>query len=177
MTMRRFLGPLLIFLALVTLLGAALGSNPQDIPSPLVGKPAPPVRLSVLDAPEKFFMPADLRGQVWVLNVWASWCVACRVEHPLLLDLARRGTVPLVGLNYMDTREAGLKWLARHGNPYKLVALDADGKAGIDYGVYGVPETFVIDKRGVVRLKLSGPVTPEFIEQKLLPLLTELNRA
>jgi len=175
--MRRFLFTLGIFAVLVLLLGTALRLNPQELPSPLVGKPAPAFALAQLEPAGKTFGPQDMTGKVWVLNVWASWCTACRLEHPHLLELARRGVVPLVGLDYMDSRDDGAKWLARFGNPYQLSVLDADGKVGIDYGVVGVPETFVIDKRGVVRLKLSGPVTPEWIERKLLPLVKELNRA
>lgn len=174
--MKRFVFPLFLFLSLVLLLGFALRLHPQEIPSPLIGKPAPSFSLAQLET-GKSFSPQDMKGKVWLLNVWASWCTSCRQEHPLLLDLAQRGVVPIVGLDYMDTPEDGTKWLIKHGNPYQLAVLDSDGKVGINYGVYGVPETFVIDKRGFVRLKLSGPVTPEFIAQKLLPLLKELNRA
>ena len=175
--MRRFLFPLGFFAVLVLLLGTALRLNPQELPSPLIGKPAPAFALAQLESPGKTFSPQDMKGKVWVLNVWASWCTSCRVEHPHFVELARRGVVPLVGLDYMDGREDGARWLARHGNPYQLSVLDTDGKVGIDYGVVGVPETFVIDKRGVIRLKLSGAVTPEWIERKLLPLVRELNRA
>lgn len=118
-----------------------------------------------------------MRGKVWLLNVWASWCVSCREEHPLLVDLSRQNIVPIVGLNYKDQREAGLRWLAEHGDPYLLSAWDVDGVVGINYGVYGVPETFVIDKSGIVRYKHIGPVTPEALRTKLLPLIQELNRA
>jgi cytochrome c biogenesis protein CcmG/thiol:disulfide interchange protein DsbE len=142
----------------------------------LIGRQAPVFALAQLELSEKSFGPQDMKGKVWVLNVWASWCTSCRKEHPLLLDLAQRGIVPIVGLDYMDARPDGAKWLAQHGNPYRLSVLDADGKVGIDYGVYGVPETFVIDKLGVVRLKHTGPVTAEVIEKQLLPLIKALNR-
>ncbi|CAM3746970.1 DsbE family thiol:disulfide interchange protein [Polaromonas hydrogenivorans] len=175
--MRRFLFPLGLFFSLVCLLGAGLRLNPQEIPSPLIGKPAPAFALAQLALPDKTFGPQDMQGQVWLLNVWASWCTACRQEHPLLLELAGRNQVSIVGMDYMDARADGAKWLEKHGNPYRLSILDSDGKVGIDYGVYGVPETFVIDKRGVIRLKLAGPVTAEIIEKKLLPLIKELNRA
>lgn len=175
--MRRFLFPLGLFAALVLLLGTALRLNPQELPSPLIGKPAPAFALAQLDSPGKTFGPQDMKGKVWVLNVWASWCAPCRVEHPHLVELARRGVVPLVGLDYMDAQADAMRWLARHGNPFQFTVADRDGKVGIDYGVYGVPETFVIDKRGVVRLKFNGPVTPEWIERKLLPLVKELNNA
>ena len=122
-------------------------------------------------------MARDMAGQVWLLNVWASWCVACRVEHPVLMDLASQGVVPILGLNYKDAREDGTRWLLQFGNPYQTSAFDADGRVGIDYGVYGVPETFVIDKLGVIRFKYIGPVTPEVIAEKFLPLIKELNRA
>ena len=175
--MKRFLFPLGLFVALLGLLGAGLRLNPQEIPSPLIGKPAPAFTLVQLDDAQKRFAPQDMKGQVWLLNVWASWCTSCRQEHPLLLELAQRGVAPLVGLDYMDAAQDGAQWLARHGNPYRLSVLDGDGKVGIDYGVYGVPETYVIDKRGVIRLKLTGPITRELIDGKLLPLIKELNRA
>jgi len=174
--MRRFLLPLGVLFALLMLLGTGLGRDPQAIPSPLVGRPAPAFALAQLELPEKSFGPQDMKGKVWMLNVWASWCSSCRQEHPLLLDLAQRGVVPIVGLDYMDARPEGAKWLAQHGNPYQLSVLDANGKIGIDYGVYGVPETYVIDKSGVVRLKHTGPVTAEVIETKLLPLIKALTR-
>lgn len=175
--MRRFLLPLAIFLALLLFLGLGLRLNPREIPSPFIGKAAPDFKLSQLHAAEQFFAPQDMRGQVWLLNVWASWCVSCRQEHPVLMEFSRRGVLPILGLNYKDKRTEGLDWLLQSGNPYRLSAFDADGKVGIDYGVYGVPETFLIDKRGVIRYKHIGPLTPEVISEKLLPLITELNRA
>jgi len=174
--MRRFLLPLGIFFALVTLLGAGLRHDPGEIPSPLLGKPAPAFALPRLDQPEQNFGPEAMKGRVWLLNVWASWCASCRQEHPLLVDLAQRKVVPVIGLDYMDTKPEAEKWLAERGNPYQLSIQDAKGKVGIDYGVYGVPETFVIDKQGVVRFKLTGPVTQEALDKKLLPLIRELNR-
>jgi cytochrome c biogenesis protein CcmG/thiol:disulfide interchange protein DsbE len=115
-----------------------------------------------------------MKGKVWLLNVWASWCVSCRVEHPLLVEMAKKNVVPIVGLNYKDKREDGMQWLGKFGNPYTLSAYDADGRVGIDYGVYGVPETFVIDKLGVIRYKQIGPITPEALEKQLLPLIRKL---
>ncbi len=175
--MRRFLLPLAVFITLVLFLGVGLRLNPREIPSPFIGKDAPAFKLTQLHAPGKTISPQDMVGQVWLLNVWASWCVACRQEHPVLMDLARQGVVPIVGLNYKDTRENGAGWLRQFGNPYTVSGVDADGRVGIDYGVYGVPETFVIDKRGVIRMKHIGPVTPEVIVEKLLPLIKELQRA
>ncbi|RZI84777.1 MAG: DsbE family thiol:disulfide interchange protein [Rubrivivax sp.] len=175
--MKRFLWPLGIFVVLLAFLGAGLRRDPQEIPSPFIGKPAPAFTLAQLESPEKKFSPRDMQGRVWLLNVWASWCASCREEHPVLLDFSKRAGVTIVGLNYKDVRQDGQQWLNRFGNPYQLSAFDADGRVGIDYGVYGVPETFVIDKQGVVRLKLTGPITSAVIKDKLLPLIEALNRA
>lgn len=175
--MKRFLLPLGLFVALVVFLGIGLRLNPREIPSPFIGKSAPAFKLTQLHESSKSISPQDMLGQVWLLNVWASWCAACRQEHPVLMDLAKAGVVPILGLNYKDKREAGVGWLHQFGNPYQLTAFDADGRVGIDYGVYGVPETFVIDKLGVIRMKHIGPVTHEAITDKILPLIKELNRA
>lgn len=171
----RFGVPLAVFVLLVLLLGIGLGLNPREVPSPLVGKPAPAFNLPQLHAPEQTFSPQELAGQVWILNVWASWCAACRDEHPVLEALAKSRAVPIYGLNYKDRREDAIRWLKQFGDPYRLSIIDAEGRVGIDYGVYGVPETYVIDKRGVIRYKRIGPVTPEIVEKKLLPLIRELN--
>ena len=173
--MKRFLLPLGVFLVLVFFLGVGLHRDPREIPSPFIGKPAPTFTLTQLQDPDKTFSPKDMEGKVWLLNVWASWCVACREEHPVLLEFARSGVVPIMGLNYKDSRKDGIDALNQLGNPYQLSAFDADGRVGIDYGVYGVPETFLIDKHGVIRYKQIGPVTPEAISEKLLPLIKELN--
>ncbi|MFN7087349.1 MAG: DsbE family thiol:disulfide interchange protein [Burkholderiales bacterium] len=169
--------PLGIFAALVALLAVGLTLNPREVPSPLIDKPAPHFELPQLHAPDKTFSEKDMLGQVWLLNVWASWCVSCRAEHPVLLDLARSNVVPIYGLNYKDERKDGIAWLQSLGDPYRLSAYDINGRVGIDYGVYGVPETYVIDKRGVIRHKQIGPVTPEILKQKILPLINELNRS
>ena len=197
--MNRFLWPLIGFVLLVVLLAVGLNLNPRDVPSPLVGKSAPAFTLARLDAPDKTFSPQDMKGQVWLLNVWASWCVSCRQEHPVLVDMARTQNNPplkLVGLNYKEVRgdgaldaskfsadeerrltiERARGWLTRHGDPYLFSALDIDGRVGIDYGVYGVPETYVIDKAGIIRLKHTGPLTPEVVKGKLLSLVAELNK-
>lgn len=175
--MRRFLLPLAVFIALVGFLGVGLGLNPREVPSPFIGKPAPDFRLTQLHAQERSISPADLRGEVWLLNVWASWCVSCRAEHPVLLELARRRAVPVIGLDYKDDREAGREWLARNGDPYLLSAWDGDGRVSIDYGVYGVPETFLIDKQGIVRFKHVGPLTEAIVNKKIIPLVKELSGA
>jgi cytochrome c biogenesis protein CcmG/thiol:disulfide interchange protein DsbE len=174
---KRFLLPLGLFIALVLFLGVGLRRDPREIPSPFIGKAAPAFKVSQLLDPDLSIAPQDMLGKVWLLNVWASWCVSCRQEHPVLMDLARQDVVPIIGLDYKDGREEGIGWLKQFGNPYQLSAFDGNGRVGIDYGVYGVPETFVIDKRGVIRLKHVGPVTPAVIAEKLLPLIKELNRA
>jgi cytochrome c biogenesis protein CcmG/thiol:disulfide interchange protein DsbE len=169
----RYAVPLAALALLALLLWRGLGLNPREVPSPLVGKPAPAFTLPLLDATAdaRTFSPADMRGRVWLLNVWASWCVACREEHPVLVDLAKRGVVPIVGLNYKDEPAAARAWLARFGDPYLKSAVDADGRVGIDYGVYGVPETYLIDAEGVIRFKHIGPVTARIVEERIRPLL------
>jgi cytochrome c biogenesis protein CcmG/thiol:disulfide interchange protein DsbE len=167
--------PLLVFLLLVGFFAAGLMRDPREVPSPFIGKPAPAFTLEQLHDAKAAFTPQDMNGKVWLLNVWASWCVSCRVEHPLLVEMARRKVVPIVGLNYKDKREDGVQWLQKFGNPYALSAHDVEGKVGIDYGVYGVPETFVIDKQGVIRYKQIGPITPEALEKTILPLIRQLN--
>ncbi len=159
---------------LAIMLGVGLKLNPREVPSPFIGKPAPAFSLPQLHQPARSLSPADLVGQVWVLNVWASWCVACRVEHPLLVELSRQKQVPIYGLNYKDDPRNALEWLQKFGDPYTASALDANGRVGIDYGVYGVPETFVIDKAGVVRFKHIGPVTNEVWLRDLQPLIRQL---
>jgi cytochrome c biogenesis protein CcmG/thiol:disulfide interchange protein DsbE len=175
MKKRYVLIPLALFLVLAVFLAKGLKLNPREVPSPLVGKPAPAFSLPQLQK-EGSFSPKDMAGQVWLLNVWASWCVACRIEHPVLVDFAKRKIVPLIGLDYKDQRPDALAWLQRHGDPYDFSVVDADGRVGIDYGVYGVPETYLIDKAGVIRFKQIGPVTPEVVEQKILPLIKELQQ-
>ncbi len=172
--MNRYLVPFGLFFVLVIFLGIGLGLNPREVPSPLIGKPAPAFSLAQLHAPAKTFGLPDMSGKVWMLNVWASWCVSCREEHPVLLDLAKKGLVPLVGLNYKDQHDDALAWLKQFGDPYALSVVDGDGRVGINYGVYGVPETFVIDKAGVIRYKHIGPVTPKALDGKILPLVRKL---
>jgi cytochrome c biogenesis protein CcmG/thiol:disulfide interchange protein DsbE len=175
MRLVKFGVPLVLFVALAAFLAVGLTRDPREVPSPFIDKPAPGFTLERLHEPGQSFSPEQMKGKVWLLNVWASWCVSCRVEHPLLVEMARRNDVPIVGLDYKDERDAGLKWLTKMGNPYLVSAFDVEGKVGIDYGVYGVPETFVIDKQGVIRYKQIGPITPEALEQKILPLIRKLN--
>ena len=194
--MNRYAWILVGFAALVALLAVGLNLNPRDVPSPLVGKPAPAFNQPVLATPEKTFGPKNMQGKVWLLNVWASWCVSCRQEHPVLVEFSKKVDVPLIGLNYKEVRGDGSfdmskmapeeektlawqranKWLTEHGDPYKLSVMDLDGRVGIDFGVYGVPETYVIDKAGVIRMKHTGPITPETLGKKIMPLLAELNK-
>jgi cytochrome c biogenesis protein CcmG, thiol:disulfide interchange protein DsbE len=172
--MKRYLIPLLVFLVLVGFLAVGLRLNPREVPSPLIGKPVPAFSLPLVSQPEKALAAQDLRGQVWILNVWASWCVACRQEHPVLVEFSKTSKVPLYGLNYKDKRDAAQRWLQQFGDPYRQSLSDTEGLVGIDLGVYGVPETFVIDREGVIRYKHIGPVTPEALQQTILPLLGKL---
>jgi len=172
--MTRFLVPLAIFIVLVAFLAIGLGLNPREVPSPLINKPAPAFQLPQLHQPDKIFSQQEMKGKVWLLNVWASWCVFCREEHPVLMALAKSNVVPIYGLNYKDPRNDAIAWLKQFGDPYALSIADRDGRVGIDYGVYGVPETFVIDKEGAIRYKQIGPVTPAVLKDKILPLVKEL---
>ncbi|MGB7815218.1 MAG: DsbE family thiol:disulfide interchange protein [Methylotenera sp.] len=172
----KFLLPLVLFLIAVGFLFKGLFLDPHEVPSPLVGNPAPKFQAPVLGEAGKTFNSDDLKGQVWLLNVWASWCAACREEHPVLMAMEKTGQIATYGLDYKDTDAEAQAVLKEHGNPYKVVATDADGKIGIDYGVYGVPETYVIDKAGVIRYKQIGPITEEILLTKIVPLLKELQR-
>lgn len=173
----KFLIPLLLFVVLVGFLAVGLNRDPQEVPSPLINKPAPAFEIAQLEQSNKTFSPASMKGQVWILNVWASWCVACREEHPVLVELAKSQVAPVIGLDYKDKREDALAMLARQGNPYVLSAYDANGRVGIDYGVYGVPETYVIDRAGVIRFKHIGPITSQILNQKIYPLVNELKKS
>jgi len=173
----KFLIPLLLFVILVGFLAIGLNRDPHEVPSPLIGKPAPAFEVPQLEQSNKTFSPESLKGQVWILNVWASWCVACREEHPMLLELSKAQIAPLIGLDYKDQRDDALAMLARQGNPYTLSAFDGNGRVGINYGVYGVPETYVIDKAGIIRFKQIGPITTEILNQKIYPLINELKKS
>jgi cytochrome c biogenesis protein CcmG/thiol:disulfide interchange protein DsbE len=173
----KFLIPLLLFVVLVGFLAVGLNRDPHEVPSPLINKPAPAFEIAQLEQSNKTFSPASMKGQVWILNVWASWCVACREEHPVLVELAKSQVAPVIGLDYKDKREDALAMLARQGTPYLLSAYDANGRVGIDYGVYGVPETYVIDRAGVIRFKHIGPITSQILNQKIYPLVSELKKS
>jgi cytochrome c biogenesis protein CcmG/thiol:disulfide interchange protein DsbE len=171
--MKKFLIPI-GFLVLAVLLAVGLTMNPKDIPSPFIDKPAPAFTLPRLHQPEQTISAADMQGQVWLLNVWASWCVSCRAEHQVVTRFAATGVVPIVGLNYKDEPADARAWLGQLGNPYLASAMDRSGDVGIDWGVYGVPETFVIDKHGIVRYKHIGPITDQSVAEILLPLIRKL---
>ncbi len=171
----RYLIPLAIFLVIVLFLAKGLKIDPKKVPSPLIGKPAPHFELPTLYDPAEKITPEKLRGKVWLLNVFASWCVSCRAEHQVVSRFVQMGLAPVYGLNYKDEAEDAKAWLRELGNPYEAVIVDRDGSAGIDWGVYGVPETFIIDKKGIIRDKVIGPVTDEIVKERLVPLITKLN--
>lgn len=173
--MNRHLLPLGIFALLLVLLAVGLTLDPREVPSPLIGKAAPAFELPTLADPGMTLSNADFNDKVTLLNVWASWCSGCRKEHPVVRQLEGQPGVSLYGLNYKDTRENASKWLRVFGNPYQANAFDLQGLVGIDYGVYGVPETFVIDRRGVIRYKQIGPLTEETLQDVILPLVEKLN--
>ncbi|MGA9165079.1 MAG: DsbE family thiol:disulfide interchange protein [Thiobacillus sp.] len=172
-----YLIPLAIFIAMLVFLGVGLKLDPHEVPSPLIDKPAPVFHLQTLDIPSRLMSSADMRGQVWLLNVWASWCSGCREEHPVLVEFAKTRAVPIYGLDYKDQPEDARRLLDSMGNPYVASVSDLDGRTGIEFGVYGVPETFVIDKAGVIRYKQIGPITPKVLHDTILPLVKKLNAA
>ena len=173
MKVLKYLIPLAIFVALAGFFSVGLMRDPREVPSPFIDKPAPAFKLAQLHQAQAVFAPEDMKGKVWMLNVWASWCVSCRVEHPLLVEMARQKLVPIVGLNYKDKREDGVQWLARFGDPYVLSVHDLEGNVGIDYGVYGVPETFFVSREGRILRKHVGAVTDEVFESHVGALLLE----
>jgi cytochrome c biogenesis protein CcmG/thiol:disulfide interchange protein DsbE len=179
-TLRRirwaFLGPLLAFGVLALVLGVGLSRDPREVPSPLIGKPAPQFDLPAVKGRAQGLATRNLRGEVSLVNVFASWCVACREEHPVLVALARRNLVPIHGLNYKDKPDDAAAWLDRWGDPYTRTGADIDGRVGIDWGVYGVPETFVIDPQGRIAYKHIGPMTEDFVHTKLVPMIDEIRR-
>jgi cytochrome c biogenesis protein CcmG/thiol:disulfide interchange protein DsbE len=174
----RYLIPAAVFglVAVFLLLRLQSGRDAREIPSPLLNKPAPGFSLPQLRDPSSAWSPQAMQGQVWLLNVWASWCVPCLAEHPIITQLARDARVPVIGLNYKDEPDNAIGWLERHGDPYAMNVSDRAGRVGFDFGVYGVPETFVIDAQGVIRFKHVGPITPEVLRDRLAPLLKSLGR-
>ncbi len=171
----KHLLPVSISVLLLVMLGVGLQLKPREVPSPLISQPAPAFTLARLDEPARTLSAQDLRGQVWLLNVWASWCTACLQEHPLMLELARENQVVLIGLNYKDKPIDARRWLERHGDPYRVSLSDLDGRVGIDYGVYGLPETFIVDKQGVIRHKHIGALTRAALRERILPLMRQLD--
>lgn len=171
--MKRWI-PLLVFVILAGFLAKGLLLNPREVPSPFIGKPAPAFKLPVVGSAEKAFSPEDMKGKVWLLNVWAPWCVSCRQEHPVLMELAQSQPVPIVGLNWKDKDREAEQLLAQQGSPYVAVPDDLNGKTGIDYGVTGTPETYIIDKAGIIRMKHVGPISPDVWKDKIQPKLKEL---
>jgi cytochrome c biogenesis protein CcmG, thiol:disulfide interchange protein DsbE len=174
MQLKRLI-PFILFVIVVGFLGRGLFLDPHEVPSPLIGKPAPFFNAPTLENINNSFSTTDMKGKVWLLNVWASWCSACRDEHPVLLEMSSQG-LPLYGLDYKDTNLEAQNVLDRMGDPYIQTATDMTGKIGIDYGVYGVPETYVIDKAGVIRYKQIGPITRDVLNDKILPMLKELQK-
>ena len=174
--------PLALFIGLVVFLFIGLRRDPREVPSPLINKAAPVFQLPQLHDPAKTFSAQDMRGKVWLVNFWGTWCIACREEHPWLVEYAKANAVPIIGVDYKystdtsDERAAAVRWLAELGNPYSMIVYDADGRTSIDFGVYGAPETFLIDKQGVIRFKQIGPLTPEDWQNKVLPLVKQLNQ-
>lgn len=161
--------PLIIFIGMAILFYSTLDRDTRLLPSPLIDKPAPVFSLPLLDAEQTLRTPEDLKGKRWLLNVWASWCAACRDEHPLFNELSKDNSITMLGLNYKDETPAAKQWLAQFGNPYDEVIIDSAGSAGLDWGVYGVPETFLIDEQGVIRYKHVGPIDPDVVEQTIRP--------
>jgi len=174
--MSRLVIPLILFVILVVFLAIGLGRDPHKLPSVLIDKPAPAFALPELREPTKIISPEQMRGKVWLLNVWGSWCPACREEHPFLMEIERSGAVPIYGLSWKDKREDALAVLGELGDPYVLNMSDFDGRVAIDYGITGAPETYLIDKNGVIRYKEPGQLTPQIMNEKILPLVRELNR-
>ena len=171
-----YLVPLLAFIALVLVLGIGLTLDPRKVPSPLIGKPVPEFSLPPVKGRTLGLASADLKGEVSLMNVFASWCVSCREEHPVFMDLRKRGVIAIHGLNYKDKPDDAARWLDGLGDPYTRTGADLDGRVAIDWGVYGVPETFLVDREGRIVFKQIGPVTPQLVKEKLLPLIERLRR-
>jgi cytochrome c biogenesis protein CcmG/thiol:disulfide interchange protein DsbE len=152
--------PLVLFAGLALLLGSRLGTDPNTLPSARLGQPMPAFSLPSLTEPARTVTAADIKGQVSILNVWATWCISCQVEHPVLMEMARQG-IPIVGVNYKDAPEAAVKYLELHGNPFRVSVMDEKGNLGIDLGVYGAPETYLLDKDGSIRYRFVGVLDPQ----------------
>ena len=173
----RFLVPLLLFGVIAIFLALGLKLDPREVPSPLIGKSAPGFSLPSLNDPQKMVSNEDFKDQVWLFNVWATWCVSCRAEHATLVNLNKQIDVPIVGLDWKDETATAQQWLRSLGNPYEAVAFDSTGRTAIDWGVYGAPETYLIDQQGIIRYKYTGPLTDQIIRDKIIPLIKELGNA
>lgn len=174
----RLLLPLAVFALIGALLYTGLGRDPDLVPSPLIGKPMPEFTLPRLHSPEDQVAHGDLTGNgPFLINVWGSWCYACRVEHDVLTRLAQTGHAPVYGLNYKDRREDALRWLRQFGDPWALHLYDPEGRVSMDFGVYGAPETYVVDSSGIIRFKHVGPLTDELVDNEILPLVEELRES
>jgi cytochrome c biogenesis protein CcmG/thiol:disulfide interchange protein DsbE len=171
----RYLLPLALFLGLAALLASGLGKDPHVVPSPLIGKPAPAFDLPTLRDPSRRVNSATLAGKPYLLNIWGSWCVACREEHETLMSFSRLALVPVIGLDWKDDHPTALAWLQQLGDPYSEVVTDDSGRVAIDFGVYGAPESFLVDAQGVIRHKVIGPITPGVVERELKPRIAALN--
>lgn len=174
MRILKFLIPLALFAGIAWFLLKGLDRDPRALPSPLIGKAVPTFSLPTLKDPQATWSPADMKGKVWLLNVWGSWCTTCQIEHPVLLDLAKAGNLPIVGMAWKDMPDRSVAWLRKWGDPYTLTVMDFQGQIAIDLGVYGAPETFLIDQQGLVRFKHAGALTPELVSGKLLPMVRQL---
>ncbi len=170
----RFIIPLIIFGILIVFLWRGLFLKPNLVPSPLIGKSAPSFQLHQLMEPTLKTSQKDLIGHITLLNVWATWCVACKVEHGFLLKLSNHRDLMLYGLNYKDDATKAKEWLNTLGNPYQMVAFDPTGEVAIDWGVYGTPETFILDKKGIIRHKVIGPLSMEVWEREIQPIIRKL---
>lgn len=170
----RYLVPLMLFAGMTVFLFKGLHIDPRVVPSPLLGKPAPTFTLPRLKSPEQTIDSEKLRGKVYLFNVWATWCVSCRAEHGLLVQLARSGAVDIYGLNWKDDRKQALEWLQKLGDPFVANAFDATGRVAIDWGVYGAPETFIVDAKGIIRYKYAGPLSAQLLNDTILPLVKQL---
>ena len=167
----RFAIPIVVFLLLVVVFSFGLFNDPRELPSPFLGEPAPAFEVASLTEPERIVGSADYAGKMALVNVWATWCGGCRQEHGFLMQLARSGSIPIYGINWRDDREAALGWLQQLGDPYEFSAFDADGRVGIDWGVYGAPETFLISPDGIVLHKHLGPLDARIWQEDFVPLI------
>ena len=173
---RSSLIPLVAFVALAGFLFVGLSLNPRDLPSPLIGKTIPQFQLPQLKNEQSTFSNADLAGKVVLVNAWASWCITCRQEHELLLHMANKEIIPIFGINYKDNHSDAMKYLQQFGDPYVMNGHDLNGRVGIEWGIIATPESFIVDKRGVIRYKANGAITPEAWKNTIEPLIAQLNK-